>query len=282
MVSVSWPRLAGICAIVATLRCGSEPIAETSATANDAGVGVGGAAGEMRHDSQVSGGSKDVAGSAGGGLAVEAGCRDDACNSMDVLADSGTCDGTCAQACAHLVATQCPTSPLPDDALETCKRECETTIGKLPAVCQCDYRRFLSCAATGPVHCPQEVCTDAGVRICLEQPRMVVGCEALRARFDACGGVCLQEPVSETGLTVAGSYEITSSGCACSPVLLAGAPAGSPCRSSEDCAQVCCGCASGPRKFTSRVCFQGKCAGAPEACESNDAGIPDRFGTKCP
>jgi len=51
------------------------------------------------------------------------------------------------------------------------------------------------------------------------------------------------------------------------PKLLRGAPAGSPCEHSSVCTATRCACAGHELGYGARACVDGRCAGAPEACE---------------
>jgi len=172
----------------------------------------------------------------------------------------------CGSYCQHLFSSACT---WPTDFL-ACANSCRAAAAMVPADCMDAWSAALSCGSCAAIQCAHRTCIDNG-SVCVDQSSMVLGCDAEATAFQACAGACLASPVTSSsggGSPDGGSQsnEITTSRCACPATLGPGAPAGAACVTASDCAQICCGCATGHGKFVVRSCVNGQCLGDPDAC----------------
>jgi hypothetical protein len=195
-------------------------------------------------------------------LAGSAGCGSKKGNGCPPGAD------VCASYCQHLFSTVCAWQT----TLLSCINTCHASMTSTPPDCVDAWEGALACGSCANVQCAQRTCTNGGT-VCVQEESKIVGCDDENAAYRACAGACLKDPVSSFsgGSSFDGgtqSTEVVTSRCACPATLGPGAPAGTSCVTSGDCAQVCCACGTGHGKFLIRTCVNGQCLGDPDACAS--------------
>lgn len=138
--------------------------------------------------------------------------------------------------------------------------------------------QHMHCASSHEATTLEHVCDSYINGACVgygDQPRTETVCDRWECDDPTgknCSGNCANKSAVSSGGGPNLTFRYAGSGCTCPAVLAPGVPSGGPCRESADCAETCCTCGSGSQHdaFTSRVCLDGHCVGAPAACESAD------------
>jgi hypothetical protein len=212
----------------------------------------------------------------GGAAALLSACGSSPGPRTDGGADGQLCSlpPTCSGYCNRVGAAACDWKGYTQSqVLQFCLQDCTSAEALIPADCLGLWSQRLACAACSGIQCPRQTCTSDGT-VCIDQGLQVVGCDIEERQFQACAGICLRDGITAGGGGTDGSFEITSSGCACPASLQSGKAAGEACNSSSECAEICCGCSNNSHgRNVIRACKNGQCLGDPGICTESIGGF---------